>query len=105
MLAVGGEPGEPYEVSPWEANFAALPLRPGAATGTRRSPCTRPALAEHPEHPSLLYNLACMESRAGRHVDALVHLRRSVELDPKYAGYARSDTDFASIRNEQGFPG
>jgi tetratricopeptide (TPR) repeat protein len=103
VLALGGKPGEPYEVSAWEAMFAALPA-------TRRGDWDEAirlheeALEERPEHPALLYNLACMEARAGRHVDALVHLRRSVELDPKYAGYARTDTDLASIRREPGFP-
>lgn len=104
VLALGGKPGEPYTVSAWEAMFAAMPAaRRGDWDEAIR--LHEAALAERPEHPALLYNLACMEARAGRHVDALVHLGRSVELDPKYAGYARSDTDFASIRNEQGFPG
>jgi tetratricopeptide (TPR) repeat protein len=62
------------------------------------------ALAEHPDHAGLLYNLACMEARGGRHVDALLHLTRSIELDPKYAEHARGDSDFAAIRNEPGFP-
>ena len=60
--------------------------------------------AERPDHPPLLYNLACVEARAGRSVDALAHLRRAVELEPKWAAYARTDTDFASIRREPGFP-
>jgi quercetin dioxygenase-like cupin family protein len=103
VLALGGKPGEPYVVSAWEAMFAAMPA-------TRRGDWDeairlhREALAERPDHPALLYNLACVEARAGRSVDALTHLRRAVELDPKWAAYARSDTDFASIRREPGFP-
>jgi tetratricopeptide (TPR) repeat protein len=62
------------------------------------------ALAEQPDHPALLYNLACMESRGGRHVDALLHLRRAVELEARWAEHARGDSDFAAIRNEPGFP-
>ena len=62
------------------------------------------ALAERPEHPALLYNLACMEARAGREVDALLHLQRAVALEPKWAEQARRDPDFATIRGEQGFP-
>ena len=34
------------------------------------------ALGELPEHPALLYNLACMEARGGRHLDALRHLQQ-----------------------------
>jgi tetratricopeptide (TPR) repeat protein len=62
------------------------------------------ALAERPDHPALLYNLACMESRAGRRLDALLHLKRAVEIDPKWAGHAAEDSDFAAIRDEPGFP-
>jgi tetratricopeptide (TPR) repeat protein len=61
-------------------------------------------LVEQPEHPALLYNLACMEARGGRHLDALLHLQRAVELDPKWAEYARKDSDFAAIRAEPAFP-
>jgi hypothetical protein len=45
-----------------------------------------------------------MEARAGRHLDALLHLRRAVELEPAWAAHARGDSDFAAIRSEQGFP-
>jgi tetratricopeptide (TPR) repeat protein len=62
------------------------------------------ALAERPDHPALLYNLACMEARGGRHLDALLHLERAVALDPKWAEYAQRDSDFAAIRSEPGFP-
>ena len=62
------------------------------------------ALAERPEQPALLYNLACMEARGGRHVDALLHLQRAVALEPKWADYARRDADFEAIRGEPGFP-
>ena len=103
VLALGGKPGEPYAVSAWEAMFAAMPAaRRGDWDEAIR--LHREALAERPDHPALLYNLACMEARAGRRVDALAHLRRAVELEPKWAAYARTDTDFASIRREPGFP-
>jgi len=103
VLALGGKAGEPYRVSAWEAMFAAVP----AAREERWDDAIRmheEALAEQPNHPALLYNLACMEARGGRHLDALLHLKRSVELDPKYAEYARGDSDFAAIRSEPGFP-
>jgi quercetin dioxygenase-like cupin family protein len=103
VLALGGKPGEPHRVSAWEAMFAAVPA-------SRREDWDEAiriheeALAEQPEHPALLYNLACMESRAGRHVDALLHLKRAVELEPRWADHARKDSDFAAIRSEPGFP-
>jgi tetratricopeptide (TPR) repeat protein len=104
VLAMGGKPGAPHEVSAWEAMFAAVP----AANREDWDEAIRiheEALAEHPAQPApLLYNLACMEARGGRHVDALLHLQRAVSLDPKWAEYARRDSDFAAIRGEPGFP-
>jgi hypothetical protein len=103
VFALGGKPGEAYTVSAWEAMFAAMPaVRRGDWDEAIR--LHHEALAERPEHPALLYNLACVEARAGRSVDALAHLRRAAELEPKWAAYARTDTDFASIRREPGFP-
>jgi tetratricopeptide (TPR) repeat protein len=103
VLAMGGMPGEPFTVSAWEAMFAAVP----AAREERWDEAIRihvDALAEQPDHPALLYSLACMEARAGRRLDALLHLQRSVELDPKWGEHARNDSDFAAIRSEPGFP-
>ncbi len=104
VLALGGKPGAAPEISAWEAMFAAVP----AANREDWEEAIRihvEALAERPDHPALLYNLACMEARAGRHVEALLHLQRAVELDPKWAEHASRDPDFAAIRGEPGFPG
>jgi tetratricopeptide (TPR) repeat protein len=104
VLAFGGKPGAPHEVSPWEAMFAAVPAA-DRGDWPEAIRIHEEALAERPDHPALLYNLACMEARGGRHVDALLHLQRAVALEPKWADYARRDDDFAAIRCEQGFPG
>jgi mannose-6-phosphate isomerase-like protein (cupin superfamily) len=103
VLALGGKPGEPFEVSAWETMFAALPARRRGdfAESIRLH---EEALAEHPDHPAILYNLACEEAIGGRHLDAIAHLRRAVELRPEYLELARADSDFDSIRREQGFP-
>jgi len=103
VLALGGKPGAAHEVSAWEAMFAAVP----AARAEQWGEAIRiheEALAEQPDHGALLYNLACMEARGGRHVDALLHLKRAVELEPKWAATAAKDSDFAAIRSEPGFP-
>lgn len=103
VLAFGGKPGAAHEVSPWEAMFAAVP----AANREDWPEAIRiheEALVERPEHPALLYNLACMEARGGLHVEALLHLQRAVALEPKWAEHARGDHDFDAIRGEQGFP-
>ena len=103
VLALGGKPGEAYQVSAWEAMFAAVPY----AREERWDEAIRlheEALAGQPRHPALLYNLACMECRGGRYLDALLHLREAVEIDRKWADYAAKDSDFAAIRAEPGFP-
>jgi len=103
VLALGAKPGEAYEPSVWEAMFAAVPLM----REERWDEAIRlheDALVERPDQPALLYNLACVESRGGRRLDALLHLKRAVELDPKYAAHAAKDSDFAAIRDEPGFP-
>ena len=103
VLALGGKPGEPHKVSAWEAMFAAVP----ASREENWDEAIRihvEALEEQPEHPALLYNLACMEARGGRHLDALLHLQRAVALEPKWAEYAHKDSDFAAICAEPGFP-
>jgi tetratricopeptide (TPR) repeat protein len=103
VLALGGKPGEPHQVSAWEAMFAAVPAAREEDWGEAIR-IHEEALAEQPEHPALLYNLACMEARGGRYLDALLRLQRAVELDPKWAEYAAKDSDFAAIRSEPGFP-
>jgi tetratricopeptide (TPR) repeat protein len=103
VLALGGKPGAPYTVSAWEAMFAAMPaIRRGDWDEAIR--LHEEALVERPDHPPLLYNLACVEAQAGHTVQALEHLRRAVELEPKWAAHARTDADFDSIRREPGFP-
>jgi tetratricopeptide (TPR) repeat protein len=103
VLALGGKPGSPHVVSAWEAMFAAVP----AAQQGRWDEAIaihEEALLRQPEHPALLYNLACMEARAGLHLAALLRLKRAVELEPKWAAVAAKDSDFAAIRHEPGFP-
>jgi len=103
VLAIGAEPGVPYEPSAWEWYFAAMPAfreeRWDDAIALMEE-----GLAEKPGHPAILYNLACAESRAGRTRDAMTHLQAAVSADPTYADRARDDPDFDPIRHEPGFP-
>jgi quercetin dioxygenase-like cupin family protein len=103
VLALGGRPGSAYRVSAWESLFAAIPAT-RAEDWAQAIRLHEEALVEHPGNASLLYNLACIETLAGRHHDGLRHLRDAVELDPKTADWAQGDSDFAAIRHEPGFP-
>jgi tetratricopeptide (TPR) repeat protein len=104
VLAIGGPVGEAFEVSAWETYFAAIPLFEGERWDEAIA-AMEAGLEERPGHPSLLYNLACAESRAGRAEAALEHLRQAIAGDAKFAGHASSDPDFDPIRGEPGFPG
>jgi len=103
VLAIGAEPGVPYQPSAWEWYFSAMPAfreeRWDDAIALMEE-----GLAEKPGHPAILYNLACAESRAGRPHEALTHLQAAVSTDPGYADRAREDSDFDPIRHEPGFP-
>jgi tetratricopeptide (TPR) repeat protein len=102
-LAVGGTPGRPYEVSPWEWVAEAIPAwRNGDYRSARET--IGKGLRDHPDNPSLLYNLACLEALEGDAEAAIGHLRRALELKPAYAEDARTDEDFASIRHRPDFP-
>lgn len=103
VLAIGGKPGEAHRVSAWEAMYAAIPAAREEHFDEAIRILAEP-LAEQPDNPALLYNLACMEARGGRSLDALLHLQRAVELKPSWAALARGDSDFAAIRREPGFP-
>ncbi|HLX31344.1 MAG TPA: tetratricopeptide repeat protein [Gaiellaceae bacterium] len=103
VLATGGKPGEAFQISAWETFFAAHPLVE-AAKWDEAIGMYRDALAERPDHAMLTYNLACVEARAGRADDALEHLQRAIELNPKTAEFAAGDSDFDSVRDDPRFP-
>jgi tetratricopeptide (TPR) repeat protein len=98
ILSVGAKPGEAFEVSPWEASAEMFPLYEagdyeGAASVLREA-------LQHEEDPGLLFNLACIESLLGRRDDAVEHLRRSIELESRFAEAARGDSDLEAIRDD-----
>jgi tetratricopeptide (TPR) repeat protein len=103
VLAVGAPVGEAYEPSPWESAFRAEPLaRSGDVEGALK--VVREALQEHPDNPSLLYNLACFETLAGEHDEAIAHLTRAIELRPQAREWAAEDKDLMSLRARADFP-
>jgi hypothetical protein len=103
VLAIGGEPGQAYEVSPWETNFGAMPaLREGRYADAIA--LLESGLADHPGNAAILYNLACAESLDGRLADAVTHLTESFAGSSKYVEHARTDPDLDPIRGEPGFP-
>jgi len=62
------------------------------------------ALAQRPDHPGTLYNLACAEALAGRPDDAIAHLTRALEQEPEWRVMAADDEDFAALRDRPDWP-
>jgi tetratricopeptide (TPR) repeat protein len=103
VLAVGGKPGEPHEVSAWEYTFSASPhIRAGRFDEARR--VLQEGLEEKPGSPPILYDLACVEALAGERERALALLNEAVAADERFRAYAETDEDLASIRDDPRFP-
>jgi len=105
VLAIGAEPGRTFSPSGWEEwGMPGIPELIEVERFAEAADRYAGALDRHPDHPGVLFNLACLESRAGRRDDAIKHLRRSIELYPRNAEYACTDPDFDPIRDEPQFP-
>jgi hypothetical protein len=89
VLVVGGRPGEPFSVSPWERSAEALRFW---TTGDWSSAIEVLATqhAEDPANANILYNLACAECRDGRADAALSHLEGAVTLEPRFSTAPRT---------------
>lgn len=103
ILAVGAARGRAFGVSPWEENGDVIPLfeRGEFAEAKRR---LEELLARHPDHAGMTFNLACAEARLGETDAAIDHLRRSIRLNERFAEYAKTDDDLASLRDDPRFP-
>ena len=107
LLAIGGTPGEPYQAIDWGEAWP-LHSESMAAYGEQRYDdavaAVRSALERMPDHAGLNYNYACFATLAGDTSDeTFAHLRRSVELLPRFREDARRDDDFAAVRDDPRF--
>jgi tetratricopeptide (TPR) repeat protein len=103
VLAVGGKPGEAHEVSAWEYAFAASPhIRAGRYDEAKG--LLREGLEVKPGSAPLLYDLACVEALAGEGDTALELLQEAVATDERFRGFAQTDEDLDSIRDDPRFP-
>ena len=107
VLVVGATPGEAYQGIDWGE---AWPLHSESmrAYGEQRYAdaleAVRGALEHTPDHAALHYNYACFATLAGETSDETFgHLRRSVELLPRFREDARRDDDFAAVRDDPRF--
>jgi tetratricopeptide (TPR) repeat protein len=103
VVVVGAKPGQAFEVSPWEQ--VAEALRYWTTQEWDKAIAILRAQAERlPDNGGPLYNLACAEARDGRHEDAVEHLTRAVEIEPRFRDLAQADQDLDSIRDDPRFP-
>jgi mannose-6-phosphate isomerase-like protein (cupin superfamily) len=102
ILVVGAKPGQAFEPDGWELWAEVGPLYQ-AGDYEQAAERARPLVEAHPEYPLLAYNLACVESLAGRKEDALKHLRQAAERSDRVRQFAADDSDLDAIRDEPEF--
>ena len=102
IVALGGTPGKAYEPDGWELW---APLNPLYQAGEYAEVADRlrPVVEADPQYGSLVYNLACAESLAGRTTEAIDHLRQAIGMSERWRELARGDSDLDAIRGEPGF--
>jgi quercetin dioxygenase-like cupin family protein len=103
VLAVGAKPGVVFEPSLWEEVFAANAYADKGEIERARTLFGQ-LLRKHPDAWQGYFNAACLEARVGDRERALDYFQRAVELEPEKAReFAKTDSDFDSIRDEPRF--
>lgn len=102
VLVAGGTPGVAYQVSAWEAAGDAYPHWRKGDYG-KAVEILRSVVEEHPGAGIVLYNLACVEVLAGEPDTALEHLRSAIQVEERFREFARTDEDFAAVRDRPEF--
>jgi len=107
VLVVGAAPGEAYQGVDWGEAWPFHSESMKAYSEQRYADAlaaVRAALEHMPDHAGLNYNYACFATLAGdTGDDTFAHLRRSVELLPRFREDARRDDDLAAVRDDPRF--
>jgi hypothetical protein len=107
VLALGGTPGEAYQAIDWGEAWP-FHRESMSAYGDQRYgdalEAVRGGLERTPDNAGLHYNYACFATLAGdTDDDMFAHLKRSVELLPRFREDARRDDDLAAVRDDPRF--
>ncbi|HYX75888.1 MAG TPA: hypothetical protein VE757_01815 [Gaiellaceae bacterium] len=107
VLAIGATPGEAYEGIDWGEAWT-FHRDSMTAYGEERYDdaleAVRGGLELKPDAAGLHFNYACFASMAGETGDeTFEHLRRSVELRPRFREDARRDDDLDALRDDPRF--
>ncbi len=107
VLALGATPGEAYQGLDWGEAWP-FQSESMAAYGEQRYgdalEAVRRGLEQVPDNAGLNYNYACFAALTGETGDETFdHLKRSVELFPRFREQARTDEDLAAVREDPRF--
>jgi len=103
-IVVGAPADRTLPISPFEFWFTAEgPYNEGDYRRAIEIVCE--GLEHWPEHPTMLYQLACYHALAGESDEAVAYLERAVAREPSVREWARGDTDLDSIRGHPRFEG
>lgn len=103
VVVIGGRPGAAMPPSAFEHWYAAEPAYQ-AGDYSRAVEIASAGLADWPDHGALNYQLACFCSLAGRHDEAMEHLRKAFTGDPRARDWAAKDPDLDPIRDRPDYP-
>jgi tetratricopeptide (TPR) repeat protein len=105
ILALGATPGRAYVPDGWEIWEQAYDAGEYAEAADRMREVldAHPEYAAQPPYAALFYNVACIESLAGRRADAVEHLQQALEMSEDLRDLAKSDSDLDPIRGEPAF--
>jgi tetratricopeptide (TPR) repeat protein len=95
-------PGKAYQATGWELWATVWPLYEAGKYDEAADRASELIGPDSP-YPNLLFNLACVESLAGRKEAALEHLGQAVERSEELRALAREDSDLDAIRDEPRF--
>jgi hypothetical protein len=101
ILVVGGTPGKAYEPAPEEAADAFRAYNAGDFETALAKQLV--VVEKRPGDPVARFNAGCFAARAGRSDEAIEHLRRAVELNPRVRELMATDEDLDSVRDDPRF--
>ena len=101
VLAIGGTPGKAYDPPPAENGEAFAAYNKGDFETAYAK--QQVVLEKQPGSVLAHFNAGCYAARLGRSDEALVHLRRSLELDGRIRDYIEKDEDLDSLREDPRF--
>jgi tetratricopeptide (TPR) repeat protein len=102
LLTIGGRRGEAWRPTPGEAMQEFFPHYE-AKDYEAALRIAEDVLEEYPGNGLAFFNVACMESLLGRGDEAVAHLRNALEAAPELIEQARTDDDFAPLRDDSRF--